>query len=124
MDVQPSTREAALLQVVLNLGTESWRILRTLERFASGLDADQRRRIAGRVAFFERTLRSDLEGVGLRLVEFTGQPYGPQLPATAVNGDEVAVGDIPVVEQTLEPAILGPDGILRTGKVTLRRGDS
>jgi hypothetical protein len=121
VEIQPPQNPEALLSTLTRITAESWRLLRTVERFASALDGDQQRRMANRVAFFEKRLRDELDGIGLKLVDFTGQPYGPELAATAVNADEFGAVDPGIVEQTLEPAILGPDGLLRAGTVVLRR---
>jgi hypothetical protein len=115
-------REAALHDALIRLATECWRLLRTVQRTQQTLDADQQRRIGSRVAFVERAMSEELAAFGIKLVEFNGQQYGPELPATAVNADEFAATDTLVVDQTIEPAVLGPDGLMKSGTVTLRRG--
>jgi flavin reductase (DIM6/NTAB) family NADH-FMN oxidoreductase RutF len=120
----PGLQDAdALLSTVVSISAESWRLLRTVERFALSLDGDQQRRIVSRIAFFEQRVRDELASVGLKLVDFTGQPYGPELAASAINADEFAAQDRCVVEQTLEPAVMGPEGLVRAGTVVLRRSE-
>ena len=100
---------------------ESWRFLRTIERFRNQLDADQQRRIEGRITYFDRLLHDELEALGYSLVDFRGQPFGPQVAASAVNADDFGPDDMLWVDQTVEPAVVGPNGLLQMGTVTLRR---
>ena len=113
---------ASSLASLLKLSVEGWRLLRTVERFQGQLDADQQRRIAGRLNYFDRLLRDELSGLGYSLVDFSGQPFGPELAASAVNVDEFEAGDSLYVDQTVEPAVVGPQGLVKMGTVTLRRG--
>ena len=121
MGATETPREQETLKALLRLSVESWRLLRTVERFQSQLDADQQRRIGGRITYFDRLLHDELEHLGLSLVDFRGQPFGPQVAASALNADEFGPTDSLVVDQTVEPAVVGPDGLLQMGTVTLRR---
>jgi hypothetical protein len=78
--------------------------------------------MAGRISFYDRVLEDGLAEVGFKLVDFTGQEYGPQLAATAINVDDFEAREGLVVESTIEPAVVGPEGLLKSGTVTLRRG--
>ena len=121
MTASDSLREVALQAALVRISSESWRLLHAVKRIQSGLDADLQRRIAGRISFFDRVLEDVLGDVGFRLVDFTGQEYGPQLAATAVNADDFSANDELIVDHTIEPAVIGPEGLMKTGTVTLRR---
>jgi hypothetical protein len=54
-------------------------------------------------------------------VNVEGQPFDAGMAATAVNGDAFEPEDRVVVDQMLEPIVMGVDGVLRTGTVLLRR---
>ena len=116
---QPGDQQT--LNALLRVSVESWRFLRTAERFCSQLDADQQRRIGSRISYFDRLPTDELANLGYSLIDFRGQPFGPQIAASAVNVDEFAPSDSLVVDQTVEPAVIGPDGLLRMGTVTLRK---
>jgi hypothetical protein len=121
MTTTASPRETALQGALIRISTESWRLLQAVKRIQAGLDADQQRRMASRISFYDRVLEDGLSEVGLRLVDFTGQEYGPQLAATAINADDFETSEELVVESTIEPAVVGPEGLLKSGTVTLRR---
>lgn len=106
---------------LVQMASESWRFLRTIERMVQGLDGNQQRRIASHISYFQRKLADSLETAQLKLVVFDGSEFGPSIAATAINASEFGPNDVLVVDCTLEPAILGPDGLLRTGTVTLRK---
>ena len=121
MDAIEKAREQETLKALLRVSVEGWRLIRTVERFQRQLDADQQRRIGSRISYFDRLLTDELANLGYSLIDFRGQPFGPQIAASAVNVDEFAPCDSLVVDQTVEPAVIGPDGLLRMGTVTLRK---
>lgn len=117
-----ANRETDLEKALVRVASESWRLLKTVQRVQLALDADPQRRLAGRISFFERTLQEELDGIGLKLVDFTGQRFGPEIAASAINAEEFDASDELIVDQTVEPAVVGPDGLIRSGTVILRRG--
>ena len=46
------------------------------------------------------------------------------MAATPLNIEEFEPEDALIVDQMLEPIIMGPNGVIRTGTVTLRKGES
>ena len=122
MTTTASPREDALQGALIRISSEGWRLLQAVKRIQVSLDADLQRRMASRISFYDRVLEDGLGEVGFRLVDFTGQEYGPQLAATAINADDFEAGEGLVVESTIEPAVVGPEGLLKSGTVTLRRG--
>lgn len=117
-------REAALQGALIKLATEGWRFLRVVQRVQQDLDAEQQRRLGTRVAFYDRILSDELGLVGLKLVDFAGQAFGPQIAASAINADDFTDADVLVVDQTVEPAVLDRSGVLRSGTVILKRSAS
>ena len=57
----------------------------------------------------------------MNLVNVEGQSFDPGIAATALNIDEFEKNDKLIVEQMLEPIIMGPEGLLRSGTVMLRK---
>jgi hypothetical protein len=114
-------REQVLTSTLVDIAVESWRFLRLMDRVVNSLDADQQRRVSTRFNYFQKRVIDALESVDLRLVLLEGSRFGPELAATAVNAGDFGPGDDLVVDQTLEPVVMGPEGVVRSGTVTLRR---
>jgi hypothetical protein len=121
--VSSRVREDVLVGTLVDVAVESWRFLRAMERVVASLDADQQRRAGSRFHYFQQRLADALGAVDLRLVQLDGAPFGPGLAATAVNAADFGPQADLVVDQTLEPVVLGPEGVVRLGTVTLRRAD-
>ena len=117
----PAPRENLLTTSLIEIAVESWRFLRVIERVALSLDADQQKRVVSRFHYFQKRVTDTLEGAGLKLVILDGSQFGPGLAATAVNAGDFEPGDLLEVDQTLEPVVMGADGVIRTGTVTLRK---
>ena len=118
-----SSREELLSTSLIEMGIESWRFLRTMERMALALDADQQKRAISRFHYFQKRIIDTLESAGLKLVALDGSEFGPGLAATAVNAGDFEPGDRLEVDQTLEPVVMGTDGVIRSGTVTLRKAN-
>lgn len=111
-------------KVLLDLSIDGWRFARVFAKVCSKLDAGEAQRYANQLRYFIKRIEESLESAGLRLVNLEGQPYDPGLPATALN-----IGDFPpderlYVDQMLEPVIMGPNGLVKSGTVMLRGFDS
>ena len=105
---------------LVDLSIEGWRFARLFAKVCTKLDAGEAQRYANQLRYFQKRIEESLESAGLRLVNLEGQPYDAGLPATALN-----IGDFPpemrlYVEQMLEPVIMGPDGLVKTGTIVLR----
>lgn len=44
------------------------------------------------------------------------------MAVTPLNIEDFAPDDLLIIEQMIEPIIMGPEGVLRTGTVILRKG--
>lgn len=120
----PLGRQADLAKCLLDMAVESWRFGRLFERVLSALDAGEQKRYLGQFRWFHRRVEESLGAAGMRFVNIEGHPFDPGMPATALNIEEFNAGDTLVVDQMLEPIVMGPEGIIRTGTVTLRRMDT
>jgi hypothetical protein len=103
------------------MAVESWRFVRLVEKLLTQLDAGERGRYQNQVRFFLRKLESNLESVGLRVVNVEGSPFDPGMAATPLNIEDFSDGDLLVVDQMIEPIIMGQDGLLHTGTIILRK---
>ena len=113
-----------LTKSLLDVAVESWRFGRRLDRLLMKLDAGEQGRYRGQFRWFQRKLEDSLADAGVWIVNVEGQSFDPGMAATPLNIEEFGSEDALVVDQMLEPIIMGPEGVVRTGTVTLRKVDS
>lgn len=106
---------------LLDIVIESWRFGRLFDRLLTKLDAGEQGRYRSQFRWYQKKLEESLDAAGMRIVNVEGQPFDPGMAATPLNIDEFNAEDTLVVEQMLEPIIMGPEGLVRTGTVTLRK---
>lgn len=110
-----------LTQSLINLAVESWRMGKVFQRVLTTLDAGEQNRYVGQLRWFIKRVEEALEKAELRLVNIEGLPFDTGMAATPINIEEFEAGDRLVVDQMLEPIIMGKEGLVRTGTVTLRK---
>ena len=104
-----------------DIATESWRFVRLVNKLLTQLDAGERGRYQNQVRFFLKKLEANLASAGLRIVNLEGNSFDPGMAAAAINLEDFEEGDELVVDQMIEPVIMGPDGLLHSGTVVLRK---
>lgn len=114
-------RSAILEQSLMDTAVESWRFARLFGRLVSRLDPGESTRYINQSRYFSKRLEENLEQAGIRLVNLEGQPYDTGVAATALNIADFSPDDVLVVDQMLEPIIMGNEGLLRPDTVTLRK---
>ena len=107
--------------VVITMAIESWRFGRVFERMLTKLDAGEQGRYVGQLRWFMKRIEESLAQVELRIVNVEGCPFDPGMAATPLNIEEFGDEDVLVVDQMLEPIIMGKEGLIKTGTVTLRK---
>ena len=110
-----------MIDALISMSVESWRFSRISSRLASKLDAAEQKRYKSQFLWFDKKLKDALNQVGFNLVNVEGQPFDPGMAVTPLNIEEFEVDDILCVDQMLEPIIMGKNGLVKTGTVTLRR---
>lgn len=108
-------------QSLIDMAVESWRFSRLFGKVVSKLDAGESNRYVNQLRYFQKKVEENLEASGLRLVNVEGQPFDAGIAASALNLEDFAPDDILVVEQMLEPIIMGPSGLRKQGTVMLRK---
>ena len=121
---QVSTSTDTTTQALLSVVIESWRFSRVFERMLLKLDAGEQGRYRSQFRWFMKNLEESLTGVGMKIVNVEGHPYDPGIAATALNLEDFDSRDSLIVDQMLEPIIMGKEGLIKTGTVTLRRAHS
>ena len=113
-----------LTKSLLDVAVESWRFGRVFDRLLPKLDAGEQGRYRGQFRWFQKKLEDSLTDAGMRIVNVEGHAFDPGMAATPLNIEEFGSDDTLVVDQMLEPIIMGPEGVVRTGTVTLRKVES
>ena len=113
-----------LTKSLLDVAVESWRFGRLFDRLLLKLDAGEQGRYRGQFRWFQRKLEDSLTDAGMRIVNVEGHAFDPGIAATPLNIEAFSSEDALVVDQMLEPIIMGRDGLVRTGTVTLRKVES
>ena len=115
----PPDTERALIEVAV----DSWRFARMFARVLKKVDASEASRYANQLRYFQKKVQDSLATLELKLVDLEGTPYEVGLPATALNIADFDPNDILIVDQMVEPIVMGPDGLKRQGTVMLRKVD-
>lgn len=110
-----------LLKSLIDISVENWRFSRLFARLLSKLDAGESTRYASQYRYHMKKLEETLAGAGLTLVNVEGHPYDTGVAATALNIGDFGADDVLVVEQMIEPIIMGSEGLVRRGTVMLRK---
>jgi hypothetical protein len=114
---------ADIQQLLLAVSIDSWRLARLFGKAVAKLDAGEAQRYVNQIRYHFKTIEETLEAVGFKLVTIEGQSYDPGIAATAVNVGDFAPDDLLVVDQMVEPIVMGIDGLVKSGVVTLKRVD-
>lgn len=115
------TSPEAMRDAVINMAVESWRFARVFDRLLMKLDAGEQSRYKSQFRWFLKKVDEALEQADLRIVNVEGHTFDPGIAATAVNLEEFDAKDDLMVDQMLEPIVMGKEGLVRTGTVTLRK---
>jgi hypothetical protein len=117
---QPNESEQ-LERSLIDIAVESWRFSRLFARLVNKLDAGEGSRYVNQIRYFQKKVEESLDASGLKLVNVEGQQFDPGMAASAINIGDFGPDDVLVVEQMLEPIIMGPEGLRKQGTVMLRK---
>ena len=120
-DISNTSGESAERKALIDASVEGWRFARVFGRLLSKLDAGEAPRYANQARYFLKKIDDGLEGFGLRIVNLEGQPYEPGMAVSALNIGDFGPNDVLVVEQMVEPVVMGPEGLVRGGTVMLAK---
>lgn len=109
---------------LIDMAVESWRFSRLFVRAVSKLDAGEGQRYLSQLRYFLKRIEEGLGQANLKLVDVEGQVYDPGVAASALNVGDFGPEDRLIVDQMLEPIVMGPDGLRRSGVVMLRKVES
>jgi len=108
-------------KIIADIVCESWRFCNLFERILSKQDAGEKSKYLNKYNWYKRKLEESLSEAELTIVDLEGKLYEPGLAATPLNLDEFNKDDSLIVDQMIEPTIMGPDGLLKMGVITLKK---
>lgn len=114
----------SLQETVVSMATESWRFGRVFDSVLLKLDAGEQGRYRNQFRWFVKKVDEALEQAELRIENVEGHQFDPGMAVTPLNIEEFAAEDNLVVERMIEPIIMGREGLVKTGTVTLRKAGS
>lgn len=106
---------------IISMAMESWRFSKVFDRLLIKLDAGEQKRYKSQLRWFMKKVEESLEQVDLRIVNIEGQSFDPGIAATPLNIEDFDSEDSLIIDQMLEPIIMGKDGLVKMGTVILRR---
>lgn len=112
-----------LRQPFIDLAVESWRLCRLFTRALSKLEAGEAGRYSNQIRYFQKRLDDSLAIADLKLVNLEGHPFDPGMAATPLNIEDFEPDLQLIVDQMVEPVLMGPDGIVKSGTVMLRQAN-
>lgn len=108
-------------QSLIDIAVESWRFSRLFRKVVSKLDAGESGRYVNQLRYFQKKVEESFDSSGLKLVNVEGQPYDAGMAASALNLEDFDPDDVLLVDQMVEPIIMGPNGLRKQGTVMLRK---
>jgi hypothetical protein len=106
---------------LIDIAIESWRFSRLFARLVNKLDVGESGRYANQLRYFQKTVEENLAANGLTLVNVEGQMFDPGMAASALNIGDFGPEEVLMVDQMVEPIIMGPEGLKKQGTVMLRK---
>jgi len=122
-DSAQTTTPEVMRETIISMAVESWRFSRVFDRLLTKLDAGEQSRYKGQFRWFLKKVEEALEQADLKIVNVEGHPFDPGMAATPLNIEEFDSQDALVVDQMLEPIIMGKESLVKSGTVILRRVD-
>ncbi|NCP14618.1 MAG: hypothetical protein GW858_10720 [Sphingomonadales bacterium] len=117
---KPLSREEAVPEMAVDF----WKLLRVSERILASLPEERRTRLSAQIRFSAGRLSQHLDALDIRLATFEGQKFGPELPAIAINAEDIEEGQEPLIESAVEPAVIWKGRVIQNARVVLKGSDA
>ena len=111
-------------RALIALAVESWRFSRAFARLTRKLELTDAARYVSQFDYFQNAIGESLQAAAMALVNLEGQEFDPGMAVTAVNLGDFTAADRLLVEQMIEPIVMGREGLLRQGLVMLKKWPS
>jgi hypothetical protein len=120
MTIDERNSSERLEQSLIDIAVESWRFSRLFARVVNKLDAGEAGRYVNQLRYFQKKLEDTLDETGLKLVNLEGELFEVGMAASALNIVDFEPDDSLLIDQMVEPIIMGPGGLKKEGTVMLR----
>lgn len=110
-------------QIIIDLIVESWRFSKLFAKVLSKLDVGEGHRYVNQFNYFLKNLQDKTELAQLKIVNVEGLNFDPGMAVTPLNIEDFEPNTPLIVDQMMEPIIMGPDGIIKTGTVLLKKAN-
>lgn len=104
-------------ETIAQLCQEYWRLASATEKIAEVLPEREAKRLSGQVNFSKRQLDVLMQKIGLRLVDFAGEPFHAGLSVSVDNSGDYGEDEALVIDRTLEPTVMSGMTKIRLGRV-------
>src|SRR5262245_17427043 len=106
-------------QSLIDIAVEGWRFSSLFGKVVRKCDAGESARYVNQIRYFQKKVEESLNANGLKLVNVEGQPFDAGIAASALNLSDFGPDDVLLIDQMLEPIIMGSNGIRKQGTVML-----
>ena len=110
-------------EALIDIAVESWRFSRTFESLLKKSSLEEQRKYEGKLIWFQKKLNEALEKSDVRLVNLESKKYDLGMAVKAINLDDFNESDNLYIDKMLEPIVIGENGVIRIGTVTLERAN-
>jgi len=121
VSVNSNISTTQLKESVVVMAVESWRFGKVFERLLTKFDVSEQVRYRSQFRWYIKKVEEALEKADLRIVNVEGHLFDPGMAVTPLNIEEFDAQDNLMVDQMLEPIIMGKDELVKTGTVTLKK---
>jgi len=108
-------------RALIDVAVESWKFSRIFAKVVNKLDAGEAGRYVNQLRYFQKRVEQNLDSAGLKLVNVEGHVFDPGMAASPLNIEDFGPEDALLVDQMVEPIIMGRDGLKKPGTVMLRK---
>jgi hypothetical protein len=121
MTIEGSNLTERAEQSLIDIAVESWRFSRLFARVLNKLDEGEAARYANQLRYFQKKVDEKLDAVELKFVNIEGQSFDTGMAVSALNIGDFEPDDELIVDQMLEPIVMGADGLKKQGTVMLKK---
>jgi hypothetical protein len=108
-------------KALIDIAVESWRFSRVFAGLLTKLDTGESPRYINQLRYYQKRLAESLEVAELNLVSIEGETYDPGQAVSALNLGDFGPDDVLIIDQMVEPIIMGHHGLVKPGTVMLRK---
>ena len=108
-------------EALIDIAVETWRLSRAFESLLKKSSLEEQGKYEGKLIWFQKKLNEALEKSDVRLVNLERKKYDLGMAVKAINLEDFNESDNLYIDKMLEPIVVGENGVIRTGTVTLER---